>query len=253
MSILGELLVSLSGDAPVRSVLVGAHWTLVCSRGCGLASTLIGDKPHGHERVRDVGRLERKSARDLAEYSRSDNLLEASLGIAAINSLLMVDEAQAVSVNAGDVLLEKGRGRRVALVGHFPFIADLRKTAGELWVLEQRPVEGEYPPEAAPDLLPRADIVAITGMTLINHTLDALMGLCRPGALVFVLGPSTPFSSVLFDHGAELLSGASIVDEAAASRTIAQGAIFPQVEGVRLWTAERPRRRTSPRQEVAAS
>lgn len=240
ISILDDLLASLPGDAPVRSVLVGAHWTVVCSRGCGLASTLVGDKPHGHERVRAVGQLDRKSARELAEYARSDNFLEASIGVAAINSLLEADERRATSINAADVLLEKGRDRRVALVGHFPFIPELREKAAELWVLEQRPAEGEYPAEAAADLIPRADVVAITGMTLINHTLDRLMGLCRPDLLVIVLGPSTPLSPVLFDHGAALLSGAAVVDEAATVRTIAQGAIFPQVEGVRLLTLERP-------------
>jgi hypothetical protein len=68
MAILDDLLASLPGeDVPVRSVLVGVHWTLVCSRHCGLASTLSGDKPHGHERVRDVGRLHLKAARELAE------------------------------------------------------------------------------------------------------------------------------------------------------------------------------------------
>jgi hypothetical protein len=57
MTVLDDVLATLSGDAPVRSVLVGAHWTMVCSRYCGLASTLIDDKPHGHAKVRDVGRL----------------------------------------------------------------------------------------------------------------------------------------------------------------------------------------------------
>ena len=47
MSIIDDLLPTLA-DAPVRTVLVGAHWTVVCSRGCGLASTITGDKPHGH-------------------------------------------------------------------------------------------------------------------------------------------------------------------------------------------------------------
>ncbi len=246
MSIVQDLLASLPGDAPVRSVLVGAHWTLVCSRGCGLASTLVSDKPHGHERVRSVGQLERMSARELAEYAGSDNLLEASIGVAAMNSLLEVDEKAVTSINAGEVLLEKGRDRRVAVVGHFPFIPELRDKAAELWVLEQRPTGGEYSSEAAPDLIPQADIVAITGMALINHTLDWLMELCLPDALVMVLGPSTPFSPVLFGHGAAMLSGAEVVDEAASVRTIGQGAIFPQVEGIRLWTAERPGGRMSP-------
>jgi uncharacterized protein (DUF4213/DUF364 family) len=241
MGILDDLLATLPDDAVVRSVLVGVHWTVVCSRGCGLASTISGDKPHGHARVRDVGRLHLKSARELAEYARSDNPLEASIGLAAINSLLDVDERHAVEINAADVLAERGRGKNVALVGHFPFIPLLRGQVGRLWVIEQRPAEGEYPATAATDLIPQADVVALTGSALINHTLDGLLALCRRESLVMVLGPSTPLSPVLFEHGVALLSGTLVVDEAAVLRTVGQGAIFRQVEGVRLLTLSQER------------
>jgi uncharacterized protein len=234
--LLDELLASLTDDVPIRSVLVGVHWTVVCSRGCGMASTILGDQPHGHVNVREVGRLQHMSARELAEYARSENPLEASLGVAAINSMLEVDESKAVELNAGDVLADHGAGKKVALVGHFPFIPKLRQAVGELWVIEQRPVKGEFPAEAAQDLIPQAEVVALTGSSLINHTLDQLLAMCRPDALVLVLGPSTPLSPFLFAHGASLLSGARVIDEAAVLRTVAQGATFQQVEGVRLVT-----------------
>lgn len=240
MDLIDELLASLGEDAPVRSVLVGAHWTVVCSRHCGMASTILGELPHGHGKVRDAGHLHRKSALELAEYARSENPLEASLGVAAINSMLEVDERQARVLNASDVLADRGRGKNIALVGHFPFIPKLRQAAGQLWVLEQRPAEGEYPAEAAGDLIPQADVVALTGSALINHTLGELLALCSPDALVVVLGPSTPLSPVLFSHGASILSGTRVTDEAAVLRTVAQGASFQQVEGVRLLTIVRP-------------
>lgn len=239
MSLLDEVLARVTGDAPVRSVLVGAHWTAVCSRACGLASTLMDEKPHGHSRVRDAGLLHLKSARELAEYARSDQRLEASIGMAALNSLIQLDERQAVELNASEVLVERGRGRAVALVGHFPFIPRLQAAAGQLWVIEQHPAAGEHPADAAPDLIPQADVVAITGTALINHTLDGLLDLCRPDALVMLLGPTTPLTPVLFEHGVSLLSGSRIVDEAAVLRTVAQGANFQQVEGVRLLTLAR--------------
>jgi uncharacterized protein (DUF4213/DUF364 family) len=220
---------------------VGVHWTAVVSRHTGLASTLVGNQPHGHAKVRDVGRLHFKSAHELVEYARSDNLLEASIGVAAINSLLEVAESQMVEVNAGDVLLQRGHGQHVALVGHFPFIPQLRASAGELWVIEQQPTADEFPAEAAVDLIPKAEVVAITGTALINHTLEGLLALCDPKALVMVLGPSTPLSPVLFDYGVSLLSGAQVVDEAAALGTLCQGATFQQMEGVRLVTLARGR------------
>jgi uncharacterized protein len=236
MALLNNLLDSLNGDAPVRFVLVGVHWTVVCSRYCGLASTLLGDQPHGHEKVREVGSLHHKNARELAEFAKSDNLLEASIGVAAINSLLDVDIDQAVEVNAGQVLADRGSGKNIALVGHFPFIPRLRQVASQLWVIEQRPAEGEHPVEAAADLIPQAEIVALTGSAIINHTLDNLLELCHPDALVMVLGPSTPLSPILFDYGVRILSGARVVNETDALRTISQGATFQQVQGVKLLT-----------------
>ena len=236
MTIIDELLANLPADTAVKSVQVGVHWTAVCSRHCGLASTLVGNQPHGHAKVRDVGRLHFKSAHELAEYARSANLLEASIGVAAINSLIDVNELQVIEVNAGDVLMQQGRDKQVALVGHFPFIPQLRASAGELWVIEQQPTGDEYPSEAAADLIPKAEVVAITGTALINHTLDHLLTLCDPRALVMVLGPSTPLSPVLFDRGVSILSGTQVVDEAAALGTLSQGATFQQMEGVRLVT-----------------
>jgi len=240
MAILDELLAKMESDAAVRSILVGAHWTAVCSRRCGLASTMLGEKPHGQEVVRDVGGLHLKSARELAEYARSEIPLEASIGLAAINSLIEVDPANAVELNAEEVLAKSVRGKNMAMVGHFPFIRKLQQTAKNLWVIEQHPSEGEYPASAAADLIPQADVVALTGSALINHTLDGLLALCPPEALVLVLGPTTPLSKVLFDHGATIISGSQVVDEAAALRTIGQGATFQQVEGVRKITIRKP-------------
>ena len=239
MNILDDLLNGLEVDAPVRSIFVGVHWTVVCSRHCGMAATLMDTHVHGHSQVRDAGHLHTKSARELAEYARSDNPLEASIGMAAINSLLEVDESRAVEINAMEVLIEHGQDKIVALVGHFPFIPKLRPAVGQLWVLEKRPAEGDYPAEAAPDLIPWADMVAITSTALINHTLDGLLALCRPEALVMMLGPSTPLSPMLFTHGVSILSGSMIVDEAAVLRTVGQGATFQQVQGVRLLTFRR--------------
>lgn len=223
----------------MRSVLVGAHWTVVCSRHCGLASTITGDQPHGRGKVRGVGRLHEMNALELAAYARSENPLEASIGVAALNSLLEVDESRAVEVNAREVLTERGRGKKVAVVGSFPFASALREVVDRLWVIEQHPAGDEYPAEAAPDLIPRADVVAITGSALINHTLEGLLALCPRDALVMVLGPSTPLSPVLFAHGATLLSGARVIDEAAVMCTAGQGATFQQIEGARLLTFAR--------------
>ena len=235
--LLERLLDSVAVDAPVRRVLVGAHMTAVCSLRCGIAATIVGDAPYAHAPVREAGQLEGKSARELAHYALSGHPLEGSIGVAALNSLLPLPLASA-QTNASDVLVERGRGRKVALVGHFPFVPRLMEAAAELWVVERQPLAGEFPAEAAAELLPKADVVGITGSALVNHTLEGLLSLCAPGAQVVVLGPSTPFSSLLFDLGATVLCGAEVVDEQAALRSLAQGAHFRQFAGVRMIACE---------------
>lgn len=237
MGLVDDLLAILPAEEiSVRDVRVGVHWTAVCSLGCGLAATYQDDSNHGTRRVRDVGRLHQKSVQELAGWLRSDNPLEAAIGLAAFNSMVRVDEQRAVEVNAFDWLESRCAGKKIAVVGHFPHVERLAGAAGALWVLEKRPQPGDYPAESAPDLIPQADIVAITGSTLINHTLEGLLELCSPEALVMLLGPSTPLVPLLFDRGVDILSGTLIVDEAAALLTIQQGAAYPQVQGARRIT-----------------
>lgn len=112
MKILDDLILSLKGsDAPVQSVNACVFWTAVMSKHCGLSSTFRDEGPSHDRGVRDVGRLTRKTGLELAEYARSAQLLEASIGMAAINSLIDIEESRCVERNAFDLLVEKGRGR----------------------------------------------------------------------------------------------------------------------------------------------
>jgi uncharacterized protein (DUF4213/DUF364 family) len=250
VSIIDALLGSLRTDAPVRQVLVGAFWTAVVLDTdpvrCGLASTLRGETHEAGPPVADAGRLLEHSGQELAEWLRSSSALEASIGMAAFNALLEVDETACAEVNAEDVIVERGAGRRVAIVGHFPFIERVRQAAAECWVLELRPRPGDLPAEQAAEVLPQADVVALTGTSLINHTFDELIGLCRPDAgnratavarlHVILLGASAPLSPVLFEHGVDAVAGTRVVDVPAVLRAVSQGATFRQIPGKRLLT-----------------
>jgi len=242
-SALDALLGSIRTDAPVRQVQVGSFWTGVVldtdPPRCGLASTLRPETHGSGPPVPEAGRLLEHSGRELAEWLRSPSILKASIGMAAFNALLEVDPAGFVEVNAEEVILERGTGRRVAIVGHFPFIQRVRRAAGECWVLELRPRPGDLPAERSAEVLPQADVVALTGTSLINHTFDDLVALCRRDAFVILLGGSTPLSPVLFAHGVDAVAGTWIVDVPAATRTLSQGATFPQMQGKRLLTMMR--------------
>ena len=237
MDILKELWQSLPSDPiPIRNIIIGVHWTLVSSKYCGLGSTMVGEGPHGHSQVRDVGGLHKKSAQELAQWIFSDTLLEASIGIAAINSLLEVDESRMEQVNAAEVIARESKDKNLVVVGHFPFVESIKPFTRKCWVIEKRPFGDDFPEEAAREFIPQADVVAITGTAFINHTMEDLLSFCRPDSLVMILGPSTPMTPLLFDRGISFLSGSRVIDEKAAITTIQQGASFPQVKGVKLMT-----------------
>jgi uncharacterized protein (DUF4213/DUF364 family) len=236
MRILTELIHSLRGkDHPVKEVLTGAYWTSVVSRGCGLAST-FRDEGHPHKKgVREVGRLTERTALELAQYAFSDYSIEASIGMAAINSLIEIDDRACVGKNAAEILLEKGEGKDMAVVGHFPFIPRLRERARNLWVFEQRPREGDFRPEDASRILPRCEVIGITGTSFINHTLEELLRWSQ-GKFVLLIGPTTPMTPFLFDYGIHGLSGTIVVDPQEAFRFISQGATYQEIRGVRRVT-----------------
>jgi len=243
MKILEQLLDTLPAEPiPVRNVVMGVHWTLVSSRFCGLGSTLAEKNHHGHHEhhghslVRDVGKLHQKTAQELAQWILSDNSLEASIGIAAINSLLEIDESKMEQINAANVIERECGGKNLVVVGHFPFVERMKTIAKNCWVIEKHPSSGDFPEQAAQEYIPQAHIIAITGTSLINHTIEGLLSLCPKDSLVMLLGPSTPLTPLLFDFGVSFLSGARVYDEKAAILTIQQGAAFPQVQGVRLFT-----------------
>lgn len=238
---LSHLLSTLS-DGKTRHVNIGLHWTAVVietdeALRCGLASTLTNaHKRHGEPDAPQAGQLETLSGLELATLAQSEQPLLASVGVAAINALIPPRPHAWVNLNAEEVIAEHGADKQVALVGHFPFIPRLRTRVGELVVLERRPQPGDLPADASLAVIPEADVVAITGTALINQTLEGLLALCSPRAYVILLGPSTPLSPILFDHGIDLLCGSVVTAIAPVLRTVRQGGIFPQVHraGVRL-------------------
>lgn len=246
-ALLQDLLNTLP-DAAVVDVTVGLAWTavvvdLASQRRCGLAATLHAEEEHGQPAVAEAGCLTQHGARTLATWvqRQAASLTEASIGMAAVNALLPVTAQPGADINAAEVIAQHGAGKRVALVGHFPFVDALRPRVGALSVLELRPRGDDLPAAAAPEVIPQADVLALTGTTLINGTFDGLMGLRRPDALVIVLGPSTPLSPLLFDHGVHVISGAVVENIDAVVAAVRQGANFRQVHraGVRLVTMQR--------------
>jgi len=237
MKILDDLVSTLNTEAKVRDIRMGLFHTAVLTRSCGLAATLPRDALQQEQpSAREPGRLLEKSALELVRMSYSNIILEAAIGMAAINSLLDVNEEKCLELNASELIAEKGKGKKVAIVGHFPFIPRLREIVKELWVIEKNQREDDLPEVEAENIIPQADVVGITGTAFTNHTIEKLLKLCRPQAYVVMLGDTAPLSTVLFDYGIDAISGTRVIDPELALRCVSQGATYRQIKGIRKLT-----------------
>jgi uncharacterized protein (DUF4213/DUF364 family) len=166
----------------------------------------------------------------LAELLRSSSTLEASIGIAALNAPPKADEDSCAVVNAEEVILRHGTGRRVAIVGHLPFLERVGAAAEQCWVIEVHPRPGDISADRAAEVLPLADVVALTGTSLINHTFDELLAPCREDSFIVPLGPSAPLAPVLPELGVSVISGIRVLDGDRVICSVSQGANFRQIK-----------------------
>jgi len=244
METLLEKIVDKVEDGIIRDVCIALNWTAVVVEvegqvRCGLAATMNGRHEHtGEPEVPQAGNLVGRSTSELLAFLGQMNCPRTSLATATLNALIPQQPETWKDGNAVEFLAEHGQGKKVALIGHFPFVDILRERLDNLTVIDQNPLSGDYPEEAAPDFLPQADLVAMTSMTLMNGTFPSLMELCRPDTGVMLIGPSTPLSPVLYDVGVDWLSGAIVEDIPAVLDVVRQGGNFRQVRraGVRLVT-----------------
>lgn len=238
------LIDAMCSDAPegvIVDVAVGPAWICVevetgGERHCGLAPALPASSHDG-----ELPPAGTRSAEVLAHAGSQTRPRLSSVAVATLNALLPTPGA-GFEQNGEELIADIGTGLKVAMVGHFPFVERLRRRVGRLSVIERAPRPGDYPEAAAGSIIPAADVVAITAMTLVNGSFDGVLSLCRPEARVILLGPSTPLSPRLFAAGVDILAGAVVADRRGVQAAIPGARSFRQLKhaGVRLVTIERP-------------
>ena len=146
----------------------------------------------------------RPAAAFLDEVCQQDGCRRA-LGVAAMNALAALcweyrphaDVEIEVGIDAFDAA-DIRPGETVVVVGAFiPFLRELKRRRQPYLVLEQdagtlKPEELPFyrPAEQAPSVVPQADVLLVTGTTLLNDTLDDILAAARPDARKVVVGPT---------------------------------------------------------------
>ncbi|HWR06577.1 DUF364 domain-containing protein [Sporomusa sp.] len=214
----------------VDEFVCGTYAALVRSdNGVGFSHVLPGDT---------LPEVMRKSLgmplRKLAQCIKSWNFVEASAGMAAINAWYNAPaKAAANGIVLNGSLYSEDRtsdpfisyqniikNKKVAVLGHFPYIEQLYQPVCELTIIEREPREGDYPEAAAEYILPASDFVILSCSSLVYKTLPRLLELAE-NAYVILVGPFTPLAPALFSFGVNDLSGFVVKDNAGLARIVA--------------------------------
>lgn len=229
--------VSAAGTMP-KDVLAGVHLTVVESKHLGITSTLVKHGQNGDE-IEGCGNLTNLALVELMDMLHSENWLKASLGMAALKSVMDINHDWQHG-NAWQIIKKSASNQNVSIIGHFNFVDRLRPLARNCWVFELNPGYGDLPADKINEYLPQSDLLIITAQTIINGTFYNIVKNAGHAHKI-VLGPSCPPSTVLFDYGVDVIGSAKIKDAQLVKQFVKQGARFKQIEGVELVTLSKNR------------
>lgn len=138
-----------------------------------------------HEDLHGIGRVVKPSIDNLLSMVVGVNPLSRVLGLALINA---ISQYRMAEVRCDDLELRPP----VCVVGYMrPLIEELRGRGLEVYVFERSPYlrgDNAYSDVEEELLLPRCGTVYITGMALLNFTIDRLLTLSR--GINILIGPS---------------------------------------------------------------
>lgn len=184
--------------------------------------------PSSARAMPDSGKLKGCKATTLLDGMFSGNALKKAVGIAVMNALShtcwAIKPPQNYVIKRGSNALDEAvipEDAYVVVVGALaPFIKILKKSGRPFCILELDPVtlkpdEMEFftPADQAHIKVPQADLLVITGTTLINDTLENLLTLAKPDAEVIVLGPTASMlPDAFFKRGVKILGGVIVTE-----------------------------------------
>ncbi|EHQ89699.1 DUF364 domain-containing protein [Desulfosporosinus youngiae] len=184
--------------------------------------------PSSAKAMPSSGRLIGTPVMELLQGIYKSNSLRKAIGIAVLNALTETcwqtfppqDYEVQSNVDALDVV-EIPEEAYVVVVGALaPFLKKLKKRDKPFTILEMDP--STLKPDEMPfyvhgsragEIIPQADVLVITGTTLINDTLDELLKLAKPNAHIVVVGPTASLlPEAFFRRGVDILGGISVTN-----------------------------------------
>lgn len=218
----------------VERVMIGMFFSGVkLSNGfAGLSYTPIKDIPQAvccpssAGRIFDPLKIYGMPVDEVLTALTSNEPLKAAIAIATLNALSAVcwergladDYPIQMDTDALDAV-RMPADRSVALIGAFvPVLRKLKARGGQWWVIEQDPqtlkideMPHYIPADQFRGTIAAADVLVITGVTLVNHTLEPILAAAKPDAEIAVIGPTASLlPDALFARGVRVVGGVRV-------------------------------------------
>ncbi|NLA81652.1 MAG: DUF364 domain-containing protein, partial [Clostridiaceae bacterium] len=142
----------------------------------------------------EAGSLIGRELSELLPWLKSPNRLKAALGLAGVNALC---NQPGPAYDKGNVTLalDLAPDDRFGMVGAFgPILKAVKEKTQHIYIFDQAiNKEGQILPGSdLGNYLPTCQVIVITATSLINQSLDGVLGHCQKARQVFWLGPYSP-------------------------------------------------------------
>jgi uncharacterized protein (DUF4213/DUF364 family) len=227
---LGERLASLR----IERLVVGLFFTGVklSNNAAGMCATPIKEIPQAvccpasAGRTFDPVRIKGTEAEAILPFLDSTEPIKTATAIAVLNALSATclesgptgDYTVTEGIDAQDAV-KMPPEKSVAVIGAFvPTLRALKRRGGDWWVIEKDPrtlrddeISHFVPADESQSIINTADVLIITGTTLINHTLEPILEAAKPGAEIAVMGPTASLlPEPLFQRGVRIVGGVRV-------------------------------------------
>jgi uncharacterized protein (DUF4213/DUF364 family) len=179
--------------------------------------------PSSAGRIFDPVKIKGMPAAEVLTALPSKEPIKAAIAIATLNALSAIcwerglTDNYRIQMNTDAVdVVRMPADRSVAVIGAFvPILRKLKIRGGRWWVIEQDPqtlksdeMDHFIPADKSKETISAADVLIITGVTLVNHTLEPILKAARPDSEIAVIGPTASMlPEALFAHGARVVGG----------------------------------------------
>ena len=213
---------------------------LLSDGSCGVSSSVTDSHSFCDKKNRDFGdfspsKIKGQNVITLLETNKKSNTID-TLKIAVLNAIsskLLTTADYRIIENCDPIdLIELDSNKTITVVGGFQtYIQRISETNNKLYVLElnenalsEEQKQFYIPAEQYANILPASDIVIITGLTLVNNTIEGLLSSISPKTQVVVTGPSSSIiPDILFENGVSIIGATRITNPDLCFQVVGEG------------------------------